>query len=145
MWLTGLVAPWHVGSSQTRVRTHVPCIGRRILNHCATREAQRLWFLLWLTIVPGRGFLYVCQGLRDLNFPTGAQGRKRKHLGFLTSLPDVGQRESRGMGPVRKETCKLSAVKYQNWSQMLYYTNINSPVITILVHTHSWDSDEMGF
>ena len=39
MWLTDPVAPWHVGSSQTRARTHVPCIGRQILNHCATREA----------------------------------------------------------------------------------------------------------
>ena len=38
-WLTGLVAPWHVGSSQTRARTRVPCISRQILNHCATREA----------------------------------------------------------------------------------------------------------
>ncbi|XP_054938975.1 rho guanine nucleotide exchange factor 39 isoform X3 [Physeter macrocephalus] len=28
----GLVALRHVGSSQTRARTHVPCIGRRILN-----------------------------------------------------------------------------------------------------------------
>ena len=36
----GLVAPWHVGSSQTRARTRVPCIGRQILNHCATREAR---------------------------------------------------------------------------------------------------------
>ena len=35
----GLVAPWHVGSSQTRAWTRVPCLGRRILNHCATREA----------------------------------------------------------------------------------------------------------
>ena len=35
----GPVAPWHVGSSQTRARTRVPCIGRQILNHCATREA----------------------------------------------------------------------------------------------------------
>ena len=26
-------------SSQTRARTRVPCIGRRTLNHCATREA----------------------------------------------------------------------------------------------------------
>ena len=34
----GLVAPRHVGSSQTRDRTRVPCIGRRTLNHCATRE-----------------------------------------------------------------------------------------------------------
>ena len=39
MWRTGLVAPWHVGSSQSRARTRVPCIGRQILNHCATREA----------------------------------------------------------------------------------------------------------
>ena len=29
----------HVGSSQTRARTRVPCIGRQIPNHCATREA----------------------------------------------------------------------------------------------------------
>ena len=42
LWLTGLIAPWHVGSSQTRARTRVPCIGRQILNHCATREAPNL-------------------------------------------------------------------------------------------------------
>ena len=40
LWLTGLVAPQHVGSSQTRARTRVPCIGRQILNCCATREAH---------------------------------------------------------------------------------------------------------
>ena len=39
LWLTGPVAPRHVGSSQTRARTRVPCIGRQTLNHCATREA----------------------------------------------------------------------------------------------------------
>ena len=39
LWLTGPAAPWHVGSSQTRARTRVPCIGRQTLNHCATREA----------------------------------------------------------------------------------------------------------
>ena len=44
-WLMGLVAPWHVGSSQTRARTRVPCIGRQILNHCATREAPSSHFL----------------------------------------------------------------------------------------------------
>ena len=42
LWLTGLVAPRHVGSSQTRAQTHVPCIGRQILNHCATREAPKI-------------------------------------------------------------------------------------------------------
>ena len=34
----GFVALWHVGFSRTRARTRVPCIGRWILNHCATRE-----------------------------------------------------------------------------------------------------------
>ena len=41
----GLVAPWHVGSSQTRAQTRVPCIGRQIVNHCATREAH--WTVFW--------------------------------------------------------------------------------------------------
>jgi len=35
----GLVTLRHVGSSQTRDRTHVPWVGRPILNHWATREA----------------------------------------------------------------------------------------------------------
>ena len=39
LWRTSSVALRHVGSSRTRARTRVPCIGRRILNHCATREA----------------------------------------------------------------------------------------------------------
>ena len=34
----GLVALRHAGSSWTRARTCVPCTGRRILNHCVTRE-----------------------------------------------------------------------------------------------------------
>ena len=41
----GPVALWHVGSSQTRARTRVPCIGRQILNHCTTREARVLIIL----------------------------------------------------------------------------------------------------
>ena len=31
LWPTGIVAPWHVGSSPTRDGTPVPCIGRQIL------------------------------------------------------------------------------------------------------------------
>ena len=50
LWLTGLVAPWHVGSSQTRARTRVPCIGRRTLNHCATREARLNSFMSYTNI-----------------------------------------------------------------------------------------------
>ena len=37
-WCKGLVSPQHVGSSQTRDQTCVPCIGRRILNLWTTRE-----------------------------------------------------------------------------------------------------------
>ena len=43
-WIMGPAAPQHVGSSWTRARTRVPCIGRRTLNHCATREAPRPFF-----------------------------------------------------------------------------------------------------
>ena len=46
MWHTGLVALWHVRSSWTRAQIRVPRIGRRILNHCATREALGQCFLL---------------------------------------------------------------------------------------------------
>ena len=42
----GLVAPQHVGSSRTRARTRVLCIGRRILNRCATREALKSELIL---------------------------------------------------------------------------------------------------
>ena len=45
LWLTGPAAPRHVGSSQTRARTRVPCIGRQTPNHCATREAPKPGFI----------------------------------------------------------------------------------------------------
>ena len=45
LWLTGPVARRHVGSSQTRARTRVPCTGRQTPNHCATREALGEGFL----------------------------------------------------------------------------------------------------
>ena len=51
----GLVAPRHVGSSQTRARTHVPCISRQILNHCATREAK--------IVIPLKFYLKMCFNL----------------------------------------------------------------------------------
>ena len=50
MWHTGLVAPWHVGSSRTRARTRVPCIGTQIPNHCATREAHFSYFFFFFLI-----------------------------------------------------------------------------------------------
>ena len=52
LWLTGPAAPRHVGSSQTRARTRVPCTGRRTPNHRATREAPAGRFLT--TVPPGK-------------------------------------------------------------------------------------------
>ena len=41
-----LVAPQHVVSPQTRNQTHLPCIGRQILNHWTTRGGSRKNLLL---------------------------------------------------------------------------------------------------
>ena len=38
LWCVGSVALWHVGSSQTRDQTDVPCIGQWTLNPWTTRE-----------------------------------------------------------------------------------------------------------
>ena len=41
------VAPEHVGSSQTRDQTQVPCTGSWILKHWTSREVQPALFLLF--------------------------------------------------------------------------------------------------
>ena len=79
LWLTGLVALWHVGSSQTRARTRVPCISRQILNHCATREAQEYFFKEEKEVGRAVGnkepmafhWLCPCQERRVFLFPVG--------------------------------------------------------------------------
>ena len=48
----GLVAPRHVVTSRNRDRTHVPCIGRRILNHCAIREVQGILIFILVLYLP---------------------------------------------------------------------------------------------
>ena len=66
LWLTGPAAPWHVGSSQTRPRTRVPCISRQILNHCAPREAHSSPLLKPLALLP------FPQAVTALTFPLAA-------------------------------------------------------------------------
>ena len=51
-----LVALRHVGSSQTRAQTRFPFIGRRILNHCATREALPVHTLVSADLVLPKWF-----------------------------------------------------------------------------------------
>ena len=57
--LVGLVAPQHMGSSQTRDQTHVPCITRWILNHWTTREIPWLCFRSIPSLFPAPAELLV--------------------------------------------------------------------------------------
>ena len=41
----GLVDPQHVGSSQTGSQTHVPYVGRQILNYWITKEVLHMFSL----------------------------------------------------------------------------------------------------
>ena len=57
-----LIAPQHVESSQTRDWTHVPCIGRWILNHWATREVHGNLLIVesWGERMATHVFLHCC-------------------------------------------------------------------------------------
>ena len=44
----GLVAPHHVGSSQIRGQTRVPCAGSQILNHWTTKEVCSPTFIIFI-------------------------------------------------------------------------------------------------
>ena len=46
LWHKGLTALQHVGSSQIKGQTHVPCMGRQILNHWTTREVLNIFKLM---------------------------------------------------------------------------------------------------
>ena len=87
LWLTGLVAPRHVGSSQTGARTRVPCIGRQILNHCATREAQEIFFkcMYMMAKISKRVIMWTASVTASLSDPVPATGRVRMSLKSGTS------------------------------------------------------------
>ena len=55
-----------MGSSWTRGQTRVPCIGRWILNHCATREAQGIFFILRVKDLKDQGIEWVIDGDIDV-------------------------------------------------------------------------------
>ena len=44
LWCKGLSCSAHVGSSQARDKTYVPCTGRQILNHQTTSKAPNVCF-----------------------------------------------------------------------------------------------------
>ena len=67
-----------MGSSRTRARTHVPCIGRWILNHCATREVPSRTISEFTSEVCG-GAETLGGGRVTRRFPTGAVGSSDKN------------------------------------------------------------------
>ena len=93
MWHTGLVALWHVGSSQTRARTCVPCIGRRILNHSAIREVP----MLFLVCIQKRKWSlqahHLLQGSRDFTchpFSVWVRVSLYHNLSSVSASPIIG-------------------------------------------------------
>ena len=69
LWHTGLVGLQHVGSSRTRDWTHVPCISRWILNHCATREDPYYPFEMKLTSTSSKtSHIYRVATMTENNF-----------------------------------------------------------------------------
>ena len=71
----GLVVPRHVGSSWTRDQTRVPCMGRQILNHCATSEVPSVIFkgIKISGFLKGRRWPGSGSGVLDLYYWAGPQ------------------------------------------------------------------------
>ena len=92
MWLTGPVALRHVGSSQTRAGTRVPCIGRQILNHCATREApEKIFEEIIVENFPNMGKEIATQVQEAQRVPGRINPRRNtpRHIGIkLTKIKD---------------------------------------------------------
>ena len=53
LWHSGTAAPRHAESSQTKARTHIPCISRKTPNHCASREVPYNIFFLLIYFIYG--------------------------------------------------------------------------------------------
>ena len=65
LWCVGLVALWHVESSQTRDQTCVPCIGMWVLIHCTNRKVHYMISvvlnLLKCVCGPECDMVYLCE------------------------------------------------------------------------------------
>ena len=100
----GLVAPRHVGSSWTRARTHVPCIGRRILNQCATREAHRILFFFFLNL-----FIYLFLAVLGLRFCARAFSSCGKRGPLFIAVRGPLTITAPPAAEHRLQTCRLSS------------------------------------
>ena len=89
-WHKGLVVPLHVGPSRTREGTHVPCIGRQILNHWTTREVQ---YNVFTAALPKWSECSIPGGTAVKNPPADAGDTKD-----AGSIPGLGSSPGDGIG-----------------------------------------------
>ena len=125
MWLTGLVAPRHVGSSQTRARTRVPCTGRQTLNHCATREAPSHRLLFSSEPHPetaGRVRCYHYRCIESGSYHFRREAERKKYI----RITEIVQRETRESQDVR-------AVKRLPPERWLVVERVNYKAVKLLV------------
>ena len=104
----GLVAPGHVGSSQTWARTYVLCLGRQILNHWTRRKSQdELFGLLSSLRYPqcleqGQVMETICQGGGGRGAPGASLPPSPSLRRSPTSLPTLARVSA---------TCLLSSME----------------------------------
>ena len=98
----------HVGSSQTRARAHVPCIGRWILNHCATREALFSFFffkdVFWLYLFIYFWLCWVFVSVRGLPLAAASGG----HSLSWPLLRSTGSRRSGSVVVAHGPSCSAA-------------------------------------
>ena len=121
------VAPWHVGSSQTRDWTHVPCITRSTLNHWTNREALEVSLYdkkkdLALAVERG-GKTKTQEGKTRL--PEEADGVRQRFISFSKSERKKSDYREKGGKKRRRER---KAVKWlqeesQNWLPLFLLWN----------------------
>ena len=94
LWLTGLLAPRHFGSSQTRARTRVPCIGRQILTTAPPGKPLNFFYLfiyLFIYLFWLRWVFVAARGL-SLVVARGGYSRCSAQASHCSGFPCYGAR-----------------------------------------------------
>ena len=107
----GLIAPWHVESSQSRDQTHVLCIGRQILNHWTTGEVCQSHFWKKLIIL-----ICISEITSRNDFPCSSTGKESAcNARDSSSIPESGRSAGEGIGyPFQYSWASLVAQLVQN-------------------------------
>ena len=108
LWPTGPAAPRHVGSSQTRARTRVPCVSRQTLNHCATREAP---LCIFKELLSHPRKINIMINLEDWN----TSKPKPKSTPGVVSLASFALRHGNGYVEILRFFMTIGVCVYQVW------------------------------